>query len=249
VTPADGSADTGAPFDRCAARYDDLRPLDRSWWELFERLVELGALRGARVLELGCGTGRLSQALEQRALARVWAVDASEKMVARAKALGVNARVARAEALPFKRGWFDAAVARMTVHLLDRPRAFAEAARVLAPSGRLVIATADPDTFDEAWLARWFPSVPELDRARFPSEQALRTELPAAGLSDVRVERVPQQRTVPREHALDVIRSRAYSTFDLLPPDEYAEGLTRAEADLPDPLTYRFDWLLAVGAR
>ena len=155
-------------FDRCAARYDELRPVDENWWELFETLVELGALRGERVLEIGCGTGRLAQALEERALARVWAVDASSEMVARTKSLGVNARVARAEALPFKRGWFDAAVLRMVVHLVDRPRALAEAARVLSPAGRLVIATEDPASFDDVWFARWFPSVPELERRPLP---------------------------------------------------------------------------------
>jgi ubiquinone/menaquinone biosynthesis C-methylase UbiE len=128
-------------FDRCAARYDELRPVDENWWELFETLVELGGLRGERVLEIGCGTGRLAQALEERALARVWAVDTSSEMVERTKSLGVNARVARAETLPFKRGWFDAAVLRMVVHLVDRPRALAEAGRVLSPAGRLVIAT------------------------------------------------------------------------------------------------------------
>ncbi len=51
----------------------------------------------------------------------------------RAKALGVNARVGRAESLPFKPGWFEAVVMRMSLHLLDRPRALSEARRVLRP--------------------------------------------------------------------------------------------------------------------
>ena len=129
---------TDAPsFDRCAARYDELRPVDANWWELYERIAAAGELRGRRALEVGCGTGRLSAALAERALARVWAVDASAAMVERARALGVNARVARAEALPFKAGAFGAVVMRMVVHLLERPRALAEAARVLRPGGRL----------------------------------------------------------------------------------------------------------------
>ena len=75
-------------FDGRAARYEELRPVDDNWWEVFGALVRLGELRGARVLEVGCGTGRLAQALEERELARVWAVDASEAMVERAKATG-----------------------------------------------------------------------------------------------------------------------------------------------------------------
>jgi SAM-dependent methyltransferase len=241
----------GAPegFDRCAARYEEHRPVDANWWQVFERVVELGELRGRRVLEVGCGTGRLAEALGERERCKVFAVDASVAMVEHARARGVNARRARAEALPFKPGWFDTVVMRMVIHLLDRRRAFAEAARVLAADGRIVIATEDPASFSQVWFARYFPSVPAIDGARFPSEEALRGELAAAGFSPVRIEQLQQTRTISRAQALDLIGARAYSTFDLLPPTEYRAGLARAEAELPEELRYRFDWLLAVGSR
>jgi hypothetical protein len=138
---------------------------------------------------------------------------------------------------------------RMAIHLIDRPRGFEQAARVIGPQGRLTIATEDPAHFDDVWFARYFPSVPAIDRARFPSADALRAELEAVGLAAVRIETLPQYRSTTRERALDVIRSRAFSTFDLLPPEEYRDGLARAEAELPDVLEYRFDWLLAVASR
>jgi ubiquinone/menaquinone biosynthesis C-methylase UbiE len=240
---------TESGFDGRAARYEELRPVDANWWEIFDAVVRLGELRGGRVLEVGCGTGRLSQALEQRELARVWAVDASPAMVERAKAIGVNARVARAEALPFKAGWFDAVVMRMMIHLADRPRAFEQAARVLGPNGRLTIASEDPASFENVWFTHFFPSVPAIDRARFPGPEALQSELEAVGLPVVRIERLTQRREQSREKALDVIRSKAFSTFDLLPADEYSSGLARAEAELPERFEYSFDWLLAVASR
>jgi len=235
---------TAGGFDARAARYEELRPVDEQWWEVYDALVRIGGLRGSRVLEVGCGTGRLAEALETRELARVWAVDASEAMVERAKANGVNARVARAEALPFKAGWFDAVVMRMSLHLVERPRALAQARRVLRPGGVLAIASEDPDSFGQVWFAEFFPSVPAIDGARFPSEEALRRELAAAGFGAVTVERLRQHRTITRERALDLIRSKAFSTFDLLPPEEYDSGLARAEEELPASFEYHFDWLL-----
>lgn len=238
-----------ADFDRCAGRYDEQRPADTNWWEVFGRIASLGGLRGARVLDVGCGTGRLAEGLSEREGARVWGIERSEEMVAKARERGVNARVGRAESLPFRPGWFDAVVMRMVIHLLDRPRALAESARVLAPGGRIVVATEDVDGFDGAWLTAFFPSVPAIDRARFPSAKALQAELAEAGFADVRLERLRQQRTISRADALDIIGTRAYSTFALIDHDEYARGLARAEAELRDELSYTFDWLLAVATR
>lgn len=236
-----------AHFDRLASRYDELRPVDEHWWELFELLVSAGDLRGRRVLELGAGTGRLSQALAEQAHAKAWAVDASAEMVAEARANGVTAKLARAEALPFRTGSFDRVVARMAVHLFDRPAAFVESFRVLrADEGRLAIATEDPSAFDRHWLTPFFPSLPEVERARFPDESTLRTELTAAGFARVSFERLTQARRSTRDRALAVVRGRAFSTFDLLSPAEYAAGLTRMESELDGPFDHTFSWLVAV---
>jgi ubiquinone/menaquinone biosynthesis C-methylase UbiE len=236
-------------FDPKAARYDDLRPVDDAWWESFAAIVRAGDLRGRRVVEVGCGTGRFAKALEERELARVWAVDPSPSMVARAKGLGVNARVARGESLPFKQGWFDRGAMRMVAHLVNRPRVFAELGRVLSAEGRLIVATEDPATFDDVWLTRFFPSAVEIERARFPDEAELRDELTTAGFARPAFERLDVVRPLTRDHTLATIREKAFSTFDLLPAEEYDAGLARAEAELPETFEHRFRWLLAVADR
>src|SRR3982751_4913659 len=116
TSSASRSEPTRPSFDAKAERYDELRPVDDQWWRAFDTIVELGDLRGRRVLEIGCGTGQLARALAVRAHARVWAGDAWPGMVARAKELGVTARVGPAEALPFKPRWFERAVLRMVAH-------------------------------------------------------------------------------------------------------------------------------------
>jgi SAM-dependent methyltransferase len=204
------------------------------------------------VLEVGCGPGRLAAALAERVAARVWAVDPSPEMVAVAQARaasGVRFKVAAAEALPFRDGWFERAVLRMVVHLLRRPEAFAELARVLGPGGRVVLATHDPAWFERHHLAPLFPSITEIDRARFPDAATLERELRGAGFATVAVTPLRQEVEVARETVVERIRGRAYSTFDLLPPGEYEAGLAAAETALPDPVRYRHEWLVVAADR
>jgi SAM-dependent methyltransferase len=204
------------------------------------------------VLEVGCGTGTLAAALAERELAKVWAIDAEPAMVAEARARlprGAQAKVAEAEALPFKDGWFDRAIMRLVVHHLDRPRAFPELRRVLAADGRLAIATLDPASFDAHWAGAFFPSMAAIDSARFPTGEVLAEELGGAGFATVAVHRLRYTWTRSREHALSQLRGRHISTFQLLPETEVEAGIARAEATLPETIETPVEWLVVVAAR
>lgn len=243
---------SGTPdFGARAAIYDALRPQDGPWWERFDAIVRLGDLHGRRVLDVGCGTGALAAALAERAGAKVWGVEPSAGMREVAKrrlARTVGIREGAAEALPFRDGWFDAVVFSLVLHLVDRARALAEAARVLRPGGAVVVGTFAHEHFDTYWAAQFFPSIGEIDRKRFPSERRLRDELAAAGFLEVVAERLSSVHTITREHALERIRGRHISTFDLLDEDEVRTGSEKAEADLPPELDVRLEQLV-VAAR
>jgi ubiquinone/menaquinone biosynthesis C-methylase UbiE len=213
--------------------------------------VREGDLRGRRVLEVGCGTGRLAAALAERGLAKVWAVDPSPEMLAVARGQaprGVAFKQARAEALPFKDGWFERAVAMLVVHVLDRPRAFAELRRVLGAGGRLAVATFDPAHVRGYWLNRYFPSIEEIDLARFAPADTLAGELRAAGFATVRTLALHHRNAIDRETALERIRGRHISTFDLIDETEIEVGLNRATKELPDQVEYRTEWLVLVAS-
>ena len=235
-------------FGRIAARYDELRPVDELWQEVFETMVREGGLVARRVLEVGCGTGTLVAALAERG-ARVWGIDAEPEMleIARQRVpAGVGLKQGRAEALPFKDGWFDRVVMRVSLHLFDRPAAIAEARRVLGPDGRLAIATFAPEHFDGFWLNAVYPRIAEIDHARFPTLAQIEADAAAAGFSAVHATRLSQRRPLARAVALERIRSRYISTLQLLDPEEYAEGLVRAERELPDEIEVRLEWLIVV---
>ena len=231
-------------FSRLASTYDQLRPLDAG---LVAGLVDAAELTpGLRVLDVGCGTGSLVEELNGRGL-RAGGVDRSAEMldVARRKNPRAVLKLAGAERLPFKDGWFDRALFVLSVHLVDRPLAFAEARRVLASEGKVAVVTFSPEHFAGFYLNRLFPSILAIDLARFPTPEELTTELGGAGFAAPHFSEYRRDVVQSRDEVLERIRARHISTLELLPEDEYRAGLERAERELPDPVESTRRFLIA----
>lgn len=140
-----------------------------------------------------------------------------------------------AEALPFRTGAFDAALAVLTVHhWADWRLGLAEMKRV---AGRVVLFAFDPDAHG-FWLTEtYFPAIVELDRRRTPAIGEI-----ADALGSCRVEPVP----VPHdcvdgflaafwrrpEAYLDPRVRAGMSGFAVLDASEVARGAARLESDL-----------------
>ena len=125
----------------------------RAFARLFEAYADRLALAdGARALDLGCGTGVAARALARRSggALRVTGIDQSPDFIAAARRFAAEEgvapefRVADAHAPPFADASFDAVVAHTLLsHAADPARVLAEARRVLAPGGRLVVCDGD----------------------------------------------------------------------------------------------------------
>jgi SAM-dependent methyltransferase len=115
----------------------------------FDRLVSQDVLKsGLRALDVGTGTGTVARGLALRGC-EVTGLDKSAEMIEQAKRLDQSAGlqivylIGSAEATGLPGASFDLVTAGQCWHWFDRPRAAAEARRLLAARGALVIAHFD----------------------------------------------------------------------------------------------------------
>jgi SAM-dependent methyltransferase len=156
--------------------------------------------RPARVLETAAGTGVVTRALAKLLpeATEIVATDLNAPMLARAASAlrqrPVQWKQADASSLPFDDGGFDVVVCQFgAMFFPDKPRAFAEARRVLRPGGALVFNVWDRIEDNEfadvvtSALAKVFPADPPRFLARTPHGYAdaarIAADLAAAGFA------------------------------------------------------------------
>lgn len=216
-------------YSDIAEYYDEARPEPANTW--IEWIGTLGVLRpGARVLDLGCGTGRFALKTQERHGCEMFGLDSSVEMLAKAAAKdrsGVVRWIAGdAHSPPFRRGSFDSVYMTMVVHHLERlESALRETHNLLSPGGRCLVLTTSHSAI-RSHILRYFPGVVAIDLKRFPSIPSLKRAMMRAGFKNVSSRLVRHQEDeVPVERYLDMVRRKYISTFELMDESHFQTGL------------------------
>jgi len=155
-------------------------------WAAWSRALGL-LMPKVKVADLGCGEGYLTIEAARWA-SRVIAVDRSESVLGRAKALARRRRVSNViwkkgelEKLPIRDGTVEVAMLSQALHHAQNPaRAIAEAARVTTAGGRVLVL--DLRRHAEEWVRGKLG-----DRRLGFDDEELKRLLTGAGLTEVKV--------------------------------------------------------------
>jgi ubiquinone/menaquinone biosynthesis C-methylase UbiE len=135
-------------YNKLAKRYHKLTAnhFFNAYLEVPATTSLLKSIKGKRVLDLGCGTGRHTIILKKRG-AKVWGIDLTPKMleIAKAEVKGVDFRLGTVYKLPYKSNFFDMVVSGLVVEYFSNvDKAFKEINRVLKKNGIFVFSITNP---------------------------------------------------------------------------------------------------------
>ncbi len=227
-------------FGRSAPVYDQLRGAILAHDHAL-RLIDAAALRGATVLDVGGGTGRISLAfaqLESSVIVLDSSVAMLNKLREKSGTIPVNIVVGDCSAQPFASCTFDAVViARLLYLISDWQRVLSEALRLLKPGGRLLHEWGNGQE-DEPWAQIRDHARALFENAGVPSpfhpgartEAQVDREIAQLGLELVdRVSFGPGE-MVPLSKVLEGIRAGHYSYTWNVPEPILADCLPQLES-------------------
>jgi ubiquinone/menaquinone biosynthesis C-methylase UbiE len=211
-------------FDRAADFYDQTRDFPEPVATQGIRAILDAAGTGARILDAGTGTGRVSVPLLKHG-ADVYGIDLSTRMMSLLRAKYPPARLAQADVsqLPFEEKTFDAVLTCHVMHLVGPWReALLEYRRVLKVQGVYINARTERvgDSVHETIRSHWRSQVAEhgypFRRPGVQDEKELQEALSVLGAKVTQVEVVRYPRTYVVRDLIEGISNRTHShTWDV----------------------------------
>jgi ubiquinone/menaquinone biosynthesis C-methylase UbiE len=202
------------------------------------------------VLDLGCGTGRFSEALAEEFDANVVGIDPSRTMLDEAQIHRTDSRVfyarGSAEFIPLKTNSVDVVFISMAFHHFTDPGAVAvECGRVLRRDGRVCLRTGSREKIPAYPYVPYFPGTVTLIEQRLPSIRFQRDVFEAASFEVLFAGDVWQQIAPDFSTYADKVALRADSILVSLDDREFDAGVAMLRAErTPGPIVEPIDFIV-----
>jgi ubiquinone/menaquinone biosynthesis C-methylase UbiE len=218
-------------YDTLAQDYAQHRQIQP---EVLKSLIQIGELHStSKVLDVGCGTGNYTVALEKATSCSCWGIEPSEQMLAKARERTQTAHFNRgqAEKLDYSTESFNLVFSVDVIHHVgDRLAYFREAYQILKKGGKVCTVTDSEEIiFRRQPLSVYFPETIEIELQRYPRICDLRTMMIEVGFSSL------QEVVAEFAYTLTDIQSykdKAFSSLHLISTEAFEHGIQHMEQDL-----------------
>ena len=187
------------------------------------------------ILDLGCGTGRFTEALRERFDADVIGVDPSEKMLAQARSKphdrGIRYEVGRGESIPLPDNSVDLIFMSMIFHHLEDPLLAArECRRVLCDGGTGFVRTGIRERISSYPYFDFFPQSQPILEEVLPTKTFVREAFEAAGFRTITEELVIQEIAPSYAAYAEKLAAGADSVLASLSRPDFEAGMSALRA-------------------
>ncbi|MCX8064512.1 MAG: class I SAM-dependent methyltransferase [Candidatus Hydrogenedentes bacterium] len=216
-------------FGDLADRYDLLRSDNPPYLSILLCLIR--RFNNKLILDLGCGTGNISEKILKEADVNIIGLDLSASMLGKFNAKRTRASLicASAENIPLTDSSVDGIMCIYLIHLLKEPKRALKSMKRMLNKGWILIVSAPHHFIKKHPLNVFFPSFRDIDLSRFPSEEEIVNWLADAGFSSIETQYCAVFRKWYSQEYLEKTKSRFISTLKLLPEEEFKTGLKKME--------------------
>jgi len=212
--------------------YDKARALPDETIKLWMKTLS-GYIPGENVgniVDIGCGTGRFTEALSTHFSALVIGIDPSVNMLVTARKTKSSQLIefirGLAENIPLAKDSADLAFLSMTYHhIQDKDKAAIEFARILKRGGFLCVRTSTLEALDSYLWLEFFPSAREIELSRIPSRDNLIAFLQSKGFQIIGHTIAQQLFAKSPNEYFEKIKLRGLSSLRTISDDEFQKGL------------------------